>query len=165
MPGKHKNPTIAFRPSDWQRALIEKRAAMSGHYKKDFIARSCIYSNIVVVGSQVNIKRIVDALQEMQCTMKEIVRQLQSGDFSLSRNAYKEMKEDFLAMAITAVDIVNGAAYLFDKVPDTDNQHWKADLELEQFREMLNRTDEGTTDSEAWEDAAKSENQVVQRKK
>ena len=84
MPGKHKNPTIAFRPSDWQRALIEERAAMSGHYKKDFIIRSCIYSNIVVVGNQANIKRIVDALQEMQCTMKEIVRQLQSGDFSLS---------------------------------------------------------------------------------
>ena len=97
MPGKHKNPTIAFRPSGWQRALIEERAAMSGHYKKDFIARSCIYSNIVVVGNQVNIKRIVDALQEMQCTMKEIVRQLQSGDFSLSGDAYKEMKEYFLA--------------------------------------------------------------------
>ena len=80
----------------------------------------------------------MDALQEMQCTMKEIVRQLQSGDFSLSGDAYKEMKEDYLAMAITVVDIVNGAAYLFDKIPDTDNQHWKADLELEQFRNVLN---------------------------
>lgn len=144
MPGKHKNQTIAFRPSDWQRALIEERAAMSGHYKKDFITRSCIYSNIVVVGNQANIKRIVDALQEMQCTMKEIVMQLQSGDFSLSGDAYKEMKEDYLAMAITVVDIVNGAAYLFDKTPDMDNQHWKADLELEQFREML--------EQDKWED-------------
>ena len=143
MPGKHKNPTIAFRPSDWQRTLIEERAAMSGHYKKDFIIRSCIYSNIVVVGNQANIKRIVDALQEMQCTMKEIVRQLQPGDFSLSGDAYKEMKEDFLAMAITAVDIVNGAAYLFDKRPDTDNQHWKADLEIEQFQEMLEQDNIG----------------------
>lgn len=70
--------------------------------------------------------------------MKEIVRQLQSGDFSLSGDAYKEMKEDYLAMAITVVDIVNGAAYLFGKEPDTDNQHWKADLELEQFRKVLN---------------------------
>lgn len=138
MPGKHKNPTISFRASGWQKALIEERAAFSGHSKKDFIARSCIYSNIVVVGKQENIKRIVDALQEMQCTMKEIVRQLQSGDFSLSRDAYKEMKEDYLATAITVVDIVNGAAYLFDKIPDTDNQHWKADLELEQFRNVLN---------------------------
>lgn len=137
MPGKHKNPTIAFRASEWQKALIEERAALSGHNKKDFIARSCIYSNIVVVGKQENIKRIVDVLQEMQYTMKEIVRQLQSGDFLLSGAAYKKMREDYLAMAITVVDIVNGAAYLFDKTPDMDNQHWKADLELEQFREML----------------------------
>lgn len=137
MPGKHKNPTIAFRASKWQKALIEERAALSGHNKKDFIARSCIYSNIVVVGKQENIKRIVDALQEMQYTMKEIVRQLQSGDFPLSEGAYKEMKENYLAIAITVVDIVNGAAYLFGKVPDTDNRHWKADLELEQFRKVL----------------------------
>ena len=66
MPGKHKNPTISFRAGDWQKALIEERAALSGHSKRDFIARSCIYSNIVVVGKQENIKRIVDALQEMQ---------------------------------------------------------------------------------------------------
>lgn len=138
MPGKHKDPTISFRASGWQKALIEERAALSGHSKKDFIARSCIYSNIVVVGKQENIKRIVDALQEMQCTMKEIVRQLQSDDFSLSEDVYKEMKQDYLAMAITVVDIVNGAAYLFDKIPDADNQHWKADLELEQFRNVLN---------------------------
>ena len=121
----------------WQRAVIEERAALSGYHKKDFIARSCIYSNIVVVGKQENIKRIVDSLQEMQYVMREIARQLQSGDFSLSEDAYKEMKEDYLAMAVTVVDIVNGAAYLFDKSPDTDNQHWKADLELEKFRRIL----------------------------
>lgn len=138
MPGKHKNPTVAFRPSGWQKALIEERAALSGHTKKDFIARSCIYSNIVVVGKQENIKRIVDAIQEMQYTMKEIAGQLQSGDFPLSDESYRKMKEDYLAMAITVVDIVNGAAYLFDKAPDIDNQHWKADLELQQFREILN---------------------------
>ena len=149
MSGKHKNPTIAFRPSDWQRALIEERAAMSGHYKKDFIARSCIYSNIVVVGNQVNIKRIEDALQEMECSMKDLVMQRLYGDFSLYRDAFKEMKQDYLAMAITAVDIVNGAAYLFDKAPDTDNQHWKADLELEQFRKALEQDRWGIADSVA----------------
>ena len=137
MPGKHKNLTIAFRPSDWQKTLIEERAAMSGHHKKDFIARSCIYSNIVVVGNPVNIKRIVDMLQEMQYTMKEIVRQLQSDDFCLSKDAYEDMKMDYLAVVITVLDIINGAAYLFDKTPNTDNQHWKADLELEQFRRAL----------------------------
>lgn len=141
MPGKHKTPTIAFRPSDWQRTLIEERAAMSGLTKKDFITRSCIYSNIIVVGNPINIKRIVDALREMQYIMKEIARQLQSGDFPLSGTAYQEMKKDYLAMAITVVDIVNGAAYMFDKSPDADNQHWKADLELEQLREALHLED------------------------
>ena len=147
MPGKHKDPTISFRASEWQKALIEERAALSGHNKKDFIARSCIYSNIVVVGSQMNVKRIVDALQEMRYTMGEIARQLQSGGFPLSGDAYKEMKEDFLAMVVTVVDIVNGAAYLFDKAPDRDNQHWKADLELGQFRKVLEQ--DGREDNRA----------------
>ncbi len=137
MPGKHKNATISFRPSDWQRALIEERAALSGHHKKDFIARSCIYSNIVVVGKQENIKRIVDSLQEMQYVMKEIAGQLESGDFSLSGDSYQELRQDYLALVVTVVDIINGAAYLFDKAPGGDNQHWKADLELEQFRDAL----------------------------
>lgn len=137
MPGNHKDSTISFRPSSWQRALIEERASMSGHHKKDFIIRSCIYSNIVVVGKQMHIKRIVDALQEVQYTMKEISGRLQSDNLFLSDYAYKKMKEDYLAFVITMVDIINGAAYLFDKSSDADNQHWKADLELEQFREIL----------------------------
>jgi len=44
--------------------------------------------NIVVVGKQENIKRIVDSLQEMQYVMKEIAGQLESGDFSLSGDSY-----------------------------------------------------------------------------
>ena len=56
MPGIHKDSTMAFRPSAWQKAMIEQRAALSGLNKKDFIARSCIYSNIVVVGKRENIQ-------------------------------------------------------------------------------------------------------------
>ena len=138
MPGVHKNPTIAFRVDDWQRALIEERVKQSGLLKKDFIARSCIYSNIVVIGKKENIQRIVDSAKEMTEVFEDIVRQLKSGDFSCSDKAYKELHNDILAVAITVVDVVNGAAYLFDKTPDTDNQHWKADLELEQFRKVLN---------------------------
>lgn len=77
MPGKHKEPTIAFRPSAWARAIIEQRATLSGIYKKDFITRSCVYSNIVMVGKKENIQRIVDSLQEMQIVMKEIAGQVQ----------------------------------------------------------------------------------------
>ncbi len=138
MPGKHKEPTIAFRPSAWARAIIEQRAALSGIYKKDFITRSCVYSNIVVVGKKENIQRIVDSLQEMQTVMKEIAGQIQSGDFSLSEESYQELKRDYLALVVTIVDIVDGAAYLFDKEAPTKRKNWKAELELEQYRHVLN---------------------------
>ena len=137
MPGKHKEATIAFRPSAWERAVIEQRAALSGMYKKDFIAKSCVYSNIVVVGKKENIQRIVDALQEMQMVMKEIAGQIQTGDFILSDESYQELKRDYLALAITVVDIVNGAAYLFEKESAKSQKDWKAELELEQYRHVL----------------------------
>lgn len=115
MPGKNKDTTIAFRPSEWARAVIEQRAVLSGMYKKDFITRSCVYSNIVVVGKRENIQRIVDALQEMQIVMRKIAGQIQSGSFSLQNESYQELKRDYLALAVTVVDIAEGAAYLFDK--------------------------------------------------
>lgn len=115
MPGVHKNPTMSFRVDDWQRALIDERVEQSGLLKKDFIARSCIYSNIVVVGRKENIQRIVDSTKEMTEVFEDIVRQLKSGDFSCSDKAYEELHNDILAVAITVVDILNGAAYLFDK--------------------------------------------------
>ena len=137
MPGKHKEATIAFRPSAWARAIIEQRAALSGLYKKDFITRSCVYAKIVVVGKKENIKRIVDALQEMQIVMREIVGQIQSGDFALSKESYQELKRDYLALAVTVVDIVDGAAYLFEKEHPENQRNWKAELELEQYRHVL----------------------------
>lgn len=137
MPGKHKDNAIAFRPSEWARAVIEQRAALSGMYKKDFITRSCVYSNIVVIGKRENIQRIVDALQEMQMVMKEIAGQIQSGDFSLQDESYQELKRDYLALAVTVVDIVNGAAYLFEKENPKNQRDWKAELELEQYRNVL----------------------------
>lgn len=137
MPGKHKEPTIAFRPSAWERAIIEQRVALSGMHKKDFIARSCVYSNIVVVGKKENIQHIVDALQEMQMVMKEIAGQIQSGDFSLSMDSYGDLKRDYLALTVTVVDIVNGAAYLFEKEMLQNQRNWKEELELEQLRQAI----------------------------
>jgi hypothetical protein len=73
----------------------------------------------------------------MQLVLQEITSQLLAGDVFLSNEAYIEFKEDYLALIITAVDIVNGAAYLFQKIPSSDNHHWKADLKIEQFRKVL----------------------------
>lgn len=146
MPGKHKESTIAFRPSAWERAIIEQRASLSGMRKKDFIARSCIYSNIVVVGKMENVQRIVDALQEMQMVMKELAGQLQSGGFSLSNDSYEELKRDYLALVVTVEDIVNGAAYLFEKEPPQDRRNWKG--ELEQYRRILKMEENKKADTD-----------------
>lgn len=137
MPGKHNNPTISFRPSSWERALIEERADASGMYKKEFITRSRIYSNIVVVGKREYVQHIVDELRKTQIVIKEIAEQIQSGNFSLSDESYRGLKEDYLAFAITMVDILNGAAYLFDKKLDSDSRHWKGKVELEEYRHVL----------------------------
>lgn len=136
MPGVHKNPTIAFRVDGWQRALIEERVKQSGLLKKDFIARSCIYSNIVVVGKKENIQRIVDSAKEMTEVFEDIVRQLLSGDFSCSDKAYEELHNDILAVAITVVDILNGASYLFDKEPPLAGKDFK-DKNVAELHEEL----------------------------
>ena len=142
MPSHHKgHPTIAFRPSEWARALIDQRAALSGLYKKDYITRSCVYSNIVIVGKEENIQRIVDAVQELRTVMIEIAGQIQSGDFILSDESYEELKQDYLALAITLVEILDGAAYLFDKTPPENRRNYKAELELEDLRAVLEISD------------------------
>ena len=139
MPGQHSNPTIAFRPTQWERSMIEERVKASGLHKKVFIARSCIYSNIVVVGTKQRVQYLVEELRETQIVMKEIIEQILSGDFSMSRESYKEFKEDYLAFMITMVDILNGAAYLFDKKPDSDNRHWKERKEIQEYCEALGK--------------------------
>ena len=125
LPGKHKNPTIAFRPNEWERALIDERAMLSGMYKKDFIARSCIYSNIVVVGTKENIEKITDERQIMEAVMSEIAEQMMLGNFTLTKESFIDMTHEFLALTITIIDILKGASYLFGKENKKDEIDWK----------------------------------------
>lgn len=117
--------------------MIEERVRSSGLYKKDFIARSCIYSNIVVVGTKQRVQYLVEELREMQIVMREITEQILSGDFCLSEDGYKELKVDYLAFVITMVDILNGAAYLFDQNPEIDNRFWKKQQEIQEYKAVL----------------------------
>lgn len=79
----------------------------------------------------------MDALQEMQTVMREIAGQMQSGDFALSKESHQELERDYLALAITVIDIVDGAAFLFEKMHQENRRNWKAELELEQYRHVL----------------------------
>lgn len=130
MPSKHNgHPTISFRPSSWERALIEERARLSGLCKKDFIARSCIYSNIVIVGTGYNVQRIVDELQEMEEVMYDIAGQIESSNITLTEGSFQQMRDEYLALIITAVDIVRGASYLFGKNINDDEFDWKKEIQ------------------------------------
>lgn len=137
MPGKHNNKTISFRPSAWERTLIEQRAIVSGMYKKDFITQSCINSHIIIEDSKEAIRRIVDTIHDMQIDLKEIAGQIQSGNFMLSNIGYQEMKQDYLAFLLTLIDILNDVSYLFKKQPPSACRNWKAELELEQLKSAL----------------------------
>lgn len=84
----------------------------------DYISKSIIYSRICMVGDKKNIKIIVNAVEQMEYVMKEIVRGLSSGDFCISDDSYMELKNDLLAVAITIVEIRDGASYLWGKWVD-----------------------------------------------
>ena len=137
MPGVHKNNTIAFRPSEWERINIEERAALSGMKKKDFIAHSCIYSHICVVGSKNNIQKIVDAVEEMKNVISEIASRETSGDFPLSEDSFREMSMRYTAMCIAIVEILDGASYLFGVEEHKTSSVLEKEERLKQLFETL----------------------------
>ena len=83
--------------------------------KNDFICRSCVNGKIVVVGKKETVQLILDELQDMKNTLEEIARQLLARKMVFSREEFSEMEKEYLALIITVVEIVNGAAYLFEK--------------------------------------------------
>ena len=145
MPGVHKNKTIAFRPDEWERIIIEEKAALSGMDKKDFIAKSCIYSNICVVGSKVNIKKILDEIQEMKYSLTEISSSISAGDFPLSDESFREMSLRYISACSIIIDILDEAAYLFDKKPPYRGSVLEREEHLKQlFDSIENPVENGT---------------------
>lgn len=136
MPGRHREPTIAFRPSAWEYAQIEKRAELSGLYKKDFIAKSCIYSSITVTGTRENINRIVGEMRIMEAVVSDIAEQFKLGNIPMTDEAFNVMYDEFFALILTVKDILKGAAYLYGIEPRQDDVDWKSS---QLYIEVLNR--------------------------
>ena len=126
MPGRRREPTIAFRPSAWEYAQIEKRAELSGMYKKDFIARSCIYSNVVIVGTRENINRIVREMRIMESVVSDIAEQFKLGNIPMTEESFNIMYDEFLALILAVKDILKGAAYLYGIEPHAEDVDWKS---------------------------------------
>lgn len=114
MAERKRELTMSFRPSKEQKIAIEKRADLSGLTKNNYMIRSCLYNKIVVVGKKENVKKIVDAIREMQNVMSEIAGQIMSGDFFMEEETFQEMKQEYMALVSFVADYMEGAEYLLE---------------------------------------------------
>ena len=122
MSNVHKNPTISFRVSDYERREIEAKIKVSGMMKKDYFVRSCIYNHVCVVGKKENIYPLVEELHSMQILLKEVAEQFQDGNAILSEEGFEDMKTDFTNMIKALIWLLDGAKYLWMGKEEADKQ-------------------------------------------
>lgn len=109
----HKNPTISFRVSEWERREIETRIKASGLMKKDYFVRSCIYNRICVVGKKETVVPMLEEMQNMQIILKEVAAGFKNGEVILSEAGLEEMRCDFESLVRVLIDMLDGAEYLW----------------------------------------------------
>ena len=124
MSGVHKNPTISFRISDYERREIEARIKMSGMMKKTFFARCCIYGRICVVGKKETIYLLVQTLEHMQEDIHSLydeikkegqIKEKESPIDDCVYSDVEELQHDYMAMIQAIIDMLDGAKYLWQK--------------------------------------------------
>lgn len=121
MSGVHKYPTISFRVSPRQREEIEAKILASGLSKKDYFIRSCIYNRVCVVGKKEVIYKLVQELETMHTTIKEVAGQLEQGKTDISAEGLEDMKHDFLDMLKAILWMLDGAKYLWENQQENGN--------------------------------------------
>ena len=115
MPGKHKNPTISFRVSDYERRAIEANIKMSGMLKKDYFIRSCIYNRVCVVGKKETIYPLVEELRKMQEQMAELGEQFEAeGKIAVPEEEFADMQTDYMHLLRAVIRMLDGAKYLWE---------------------------------------------------
>lgn len=118
MSGVHKYPTISFRVSPREREEIEAKILASGLSKKDYFIRSCIYNRVCVVGKKEVIYKLVQELETMQTTVREVAEQLEKGRTDMSAEGLEDMQNDFLDMLKAILWMLDGAKYLWENQPE-----------------------------------------------
>ena len=116
MPRKHKNPTISFRVSDYERRAIEANIKMSGMLKKDYFVRSCIYNRVCVVGKKETIYPLVEELRKMQEQIAKLGEQYQAErENTMSEEEFADMQTDYLHLLRAVIRMLDGAKYLWER--------------------------------------------------
>ena len=114
MPGVHKNPTISFRISDYERREIEAKIKASGMMKKDYFIRSCIYNHVCVVGKKETVYVLVKELQKMQQNLYQLHEQILSENISMTSSEIQELQLDYEYMLKAILWMLEGARYLWE---------------------------------------------------
>lgn len=115
MSGKHKNPTISFRVSDYERQAIEANIKISGMLKKDYFIRSCIYNRVCVVGKKETIYPLVEELRRMQERMEKLGEQFKAeGEIAMPEEEFADMQTDYLHLLRAIIRMLDGAKYLWE---------------------------------------------------
>lgn len=128
MSGQHKNPTISFHISDYERREIEARIKASGMMKKDYFTRSCIYNRICVVGKKEVIYELVECVRNMQEDMHLLAGEvykngrIKGKKSPIDGSEYTDVEElafDYVAMLNAVIEVLDGAKYLWE--PEKQN--------------------------------------------
>lgn len=121
MSNVHKNQTISFRPSPYERKEIEARIKASGLPKKIFYTRSCLYDRICVVVKKETILPLVDEVELLYHRLLDLEQNIISfgsqdiipKDVSLFQDEISELQEDLSAMLKAVIALLDGAKYLW----------------------------------------------------
>ena len=114
MPGTHKNPTISFHISDYERREIDAKVKASGMLKKDYFVRSCIYNRVCVVGKKETIYVLVEELQKLYQGMQQLQEQFLSADIKIANDEMYELQKDYEYMLKAIIWMLDGAKYLWE---------------------------------------------------
>lgn len=122
MSNVHKNQTISFHPSPYERKEIEARIKASGLPKKIFYTRSCLYDRICVVGKKETILPLVDEVELLYQRLLDLEQNIFSfdsqeiipKDVALFQDEINELQEDFTAMLKALITLLDGAKYLWE---------------------------------------------------
>ena len=114
MPGVHKNPTISFRISDYERREIEAKIKASGMLKKDYFVRSCINNHVCVVSKKEMVYVLVEELQKMQENLHQLHEQILSEDIQITGEELQELQLDYEYLLKAILWMLEGARYLWE---------------------------------------------------
>ena len=117
MSNQHKNPTISFRVSEYERKAIEARILASGMMKKDYFVRSCIYNRICVVGKKETIYPLVEVLRKLYLQLYSMNTAFTS-DTTTTFPTSEEISAIQIEYELTLkaiIDMLDGAKYLWEE--------------------------------------------------